>query len=62
MMCNSNITKAFLVLARAMNNQSKLSSIPRVSVVERTMTCRFRDFVRMNPPIFLGFKMVEDRQ
>ena len=35
---------------------------PRVINVQRTMTSRLRDIVRMNPPIFLGFKMVEDRQ
>ena len=33
-----------------------------VNVVERTMTSRLRDFVRMNPPSFLCSKVVEDCQ
>ena len=34
----------------------------RVNVMESTMTSRLRDFVRMNPPIFLGSKVGEDPQ
>ena len=30
--------------------------------MERTMTFRLRDFVRMNPPIFIGSKVGEDAQ
>ena len=30
--------------------------------MKRIMTSRLRDFVRMNPPIFLCFKVVEDTQ
>ena len=36
--------------------------MPRVNVVESTMTSRLRDFVRMNPPIFLGSKVGENPQ
>ena len=35
---------------------------PRVNALEITMTSRLRDFVRMNPPIFIGFKVGEDPQ
>ena len=38
--------------------QDNLNMIPRV--VESTMTSRLRDFVRMNPPIFLRSKVNED--
>jgi len=34
----------------------------RVNAVERTMTSRWRDFVRMNPPLFLLHKVLEDTQ
>ena len=34
--------------------------MPRV--VDKAMTFRFRDFVRMNPPIFLVSKINEDPQ
>ena len=37
-----------------------LNMMPRV--VERTITSRLRDFLRMNPPIFLGSKLNEDPQ
>ncbi|TMX02766.1 hypothetical protein EJD97_019966 [Solanum chilense] len=33
-----------------------------VNIVDSTMTSRLRDFVRMNPPIFLGSKVGEDPQ
>ena len=36
--------------------------MPRVNVVERTMTSNLRDFVRMNPPIVVGTKVGEDLQ
>ena len=35
---------------------------PRVNVVESTITSRFRDFVKMNTPIFLGSTVGEDPQ
>ena len=59
---NSDIMKAFLALARAITSQVNLTMVPRVNVVDGTMTSRFRDFVRMNPAIFLGFNVGEDPQ
>ena len=59
---NSDIREALLVLARGMTTQLNLSMVPRVNVVESTMTTRLRDFRRMNPPIFLGSKVGEDPQ
>ena len=41
-----------------MTSQANLSMVPRV--VESTMTLSLRDFVRMNPPIFLVIKVGED--
>ena len=35
---------------------------PRLNVAESNMTSRLRDFVRINPPIFLGSKVGEDPQ
>ena len=32
---------------------------PGVNIVNSTMTSRLRDFVRINPPIFLRFKVGE---
>ena len=45
-----------------MTTQANLSMETRVNVVESTMTSGLRDFVRMNPPIFLGSKVGEDSQ
>ena len=36
--------------------------VPRVNVVEITITSRLRYFVRINPPMFLGSKVEEDPQ
>ena len=60
--CNSNIRESLLALARSVTTQENLSKVPRVNVVESTMTNRLRYFVRMNPPIFLGSKVGEDPQ
>ncbi|XP_069145521.1 uncharacterized protein [Solanum lycopersicum] len=43
-----------------MTTQVDLGMVPRVNVVENIMTSRLKDFVRMNPPIFLGSKVGED--
>ena len=45
-----------------MTTQVNLSMVPRANVVESTMTSRLREFVRMNPPIFLGSNVPEDSQ
>ena len=45
-------------IARAVTVKTTLNMMPRV--VESTMTSRLRDFVRMNPPIFLGSKVNEN--
>ena len=45
-----------------MNTAINFSMMPRVNVVERTMTSRLRDFLRMTPPFFLGFMVREDPQ
>ena len=57
-----NIKEALLGLARAITTQVNLSMVPRENVVESTMTSRLRYFVRMNSPIYLGFKVGEDPQ
>ena len=37
-----------------------MSMLPRVNVVESTMTSRLSDFLRMTPPIFLGSMVGDD--
>ena len=59
---NSDIRDTLLALARSMTSQANLRMVPRVNVVNSTMTSRLKDFVRMNPPIFLGSKVGEDPQ
>ena len=55
---NRDIREALLALPLAVTTQMNLSMVARVNVVESTMTFRLRYFVRMNTPIFLGFKVV----
>ena len=57
---NQEIREALLALAQAVTTQVSLSIMPRV--VEIIMTSRLRDFIRMNPPIFLCSKVGEDPQ
>ena len=59
---NRDIRESFLALAQAVTTQVNLSIVPKPNVVESTMTSRLRDFVRMNPPIFICSKMGEDPQ
>ena len=59
---NMDSREALFALARGVTTQVNLSMGPRGNLVERTMTSRLRDFVRMNPLIFLGFKVGEDPQ
>ena len=51
-----------LALARSMTTKVNLNMVPRVNVVKSNMTSRFRDFVRMNPLMFLGSKVGDDPQ
>ena len=61
-MSNRDIREALIVMARSMTMQANLSIVPRANKVESTMTSRLRDFVRMNPRIFLVSKVGEDPQ
>ncbi|TMW97372.1 hypothetical protein EJD97_005671, partial [Solanum chilense] len=61
-MTNDEVREALITLARALTTHVNMGIGPRVNVVETTMTSRLRDFVRMNPPIFLGSKVGEDPQ
>ena len=45
-----------------MTTQANLNIMPRVNAMESTMSSRFRDFVKLNPPIFLRSKVNEDPQ
>ena len=57
---NGDIRETLLTLARALTTHVNMCIAPRVNVVERTMTTRLRDFVRINPPIIIerGFPCV----
>ena len=59
-MSNRDIREALLSLARAITTHENLSMVPRVNVLESTMKSRLRDFVSMNPPIFVVSKVGED--
>ena len=61
-MSNRDIGEALLALARAVTTQANMSITPRVNVVESNMTFRLRDFLRINSPICLVFKVGEDPQ
>ena len=56
------IREALLALAQAINTHVTIDIGPRVNALKSTMTSRLREFVRMNPPIFLVSKMGEDPQ
>ena len=59
-MSNRDIREALIAIAQAVTMQANLSMMPRV--VEIIITTRLRDFVRVNPPIFLGSIVVVDPQ
>ena len=59
-MNNGDIKEALLTLTRALITHVNMGVEPRVNVVESSMTSILRDFMRMNPPIFLGSKVGED--
>ncbi|TMX01205.1 hypothetical protein EJD97_024918 [Solanum chilense] len=56
-MSNGEIREALPDLAQSMTTYVNRGIEPKVNVVESTITSRLRDFVRMNPPIFLGSKV-----
>ena len=57
-MSNREIRDSLIVIDRAVTMQVDFNMMPRV--VESTITSRLRDFVRMNPLIFLGSNVNED--
>ena len=59
-MYNREIREVVIAIARAVTMQANLNMIPRV--VKSTMISRLRDYVRMNPPIFLVSEINEDPQ
>ena len=61
-MSNRDIREALPSLSRSMTNQVNSSMVPRENMLESSITSRLRDFLRINPPIFLGFKVGEDPQ
>ena len=54
---NSDIKKALLSLALDVTTQANLSMVPRMNIVESTMTLTLGYFLRMKPPIFQGSKV-----
>ena len=54
-MANGEIRQALIGLAQAMTTHVNRDIGPRMNALESTMTSRLMEFVRMNPPIFLGF-------
>ena len=56
-MSNGEIREALIAISRVVTIKANLNMMPRV--VESTMTSRLRDFVRINPSIFLGSKVNE---
>ena len=60
-MTNGEIRENLIALARPMTTHVNRDVRPRVSL-KSTMTLRLRDFMRMNPPIFLGSTISEDPQ
>ena len=59
-MSDRDIREALIAIARAVTIEANLNMMSRV--VESTMTTRLRDFVIINPPIFLGSNVGEDPQ
>ncbi len=61
-MTNGEIREACLTLDRDLTTDGNRGIEPRVIIVKTTMTSRFREYVRINPPIFLCYKVGEDPQ
>ena len=56
-MTNGEIRETLLALARAMITNVNRSVEPRVNAIESTITPSLREFLRMNPHIFLVSKV-----
>ena len=52
-MTNGEVRESLLTLARVLTTHVTRGIDPRVNVVEITMTSTLRDFMRINPTIFL---------
>ena len=61
-MTNGKITESLLALDRAITTHVNKGFKPMVNVLESTMSSRLREFVMMNPPIFLSITEEEDPQ
>ena len=59
-MSNSDIREALIAITRDVTMKANLNMMPRV--VEKILTYRLTDSVRMNPPIFLRSNVNEDPQ
>ena len=57
-----DIKESFLILPEPVTIQVNLSMVPRVNVAGITMTSRLKDFVRINPHVFLVPKVGEELQ
>ena len=56
-MSKREIRDTLLAIAQVVTTQINLSMVLKVNVMEITMTSRLRDFVRLNPLIFLVSKV-----
>ena len=59
---NGEIREALITVAQDFTTHVNIGLASRVNVVGRTMTYRLREFLRMNPLIFLISKVGEDPQ
>ena len=53
------IRESLLTLAQSVTTHVKWFIEPKVNAIESTITSKFRDFVRINPSIFLVYKVGE---
>ena len=56
------IDQAIITQAQAMTALDTREGAPKENPHARTMARRLRDFTRMNPPVYYGFKTNEDPQ
>ncbi|TMW99208.1 hypothetical protein EJD97_002896 [Solanum chilense] len=54
------MAQAITLKAQAMTAQADQQGIPKENPPASTMANRLRDFMRMNPPIYTGSRIVED--